>query len=64
MFFNELGPCRIATFEQFASTIPQGSEIKQEHCHCACAKRSSERTVTSPQAKVTLSKSIYMKEIR
>jgi len=59
LFPNKLGPCRNMTFEQFTSTIPQGSEIKQKHCcHCACPKRSSESTVTSPQTKFTLSKLI------
>jgi len=39
---------------------PQGSEIKQEYCQYACVKHSSEHTVTSPQTKVTLSKSKEM----
>jgi len=38
---SKLGPCRSTTFGQFASTISQGSEIKEGHSHCACAKRAA-----------------------
>jgi len=34
------------TFERF--------ELKQEQCHCLCAKRNSQSTVTSPQTNVQI----------
>jgi len=41
LFLQRFLANRSIMFEQFASTISQGGEIKQEHCHCTCAKRAA-----------------------